>query len=78
MSLINSVAELMPHPVAGKDPLYFKRKTAHLKRTHFDSERKLSQENVNRLCVFYMVSLKIAKSEKPHTIAEEFLKYRKM
>ena len=59
--------------VAGKDPSYFERKAADLKRMHFDSEGKLSQENINRRRASYTVSLRIAKSGKPRTIAVKIL-----
>ena len=62
------------HPdLVSKDQLYFKSKAPDLKRMRYDSKEKLSQENINCLRASYMVSLRIAKSGKPHVIAKTLI-----
>lgn len=61
-----------PHMV-GKDIGFFKRKEEGLKRTKLDSGGRLQQQSISALKASYLVSLRIAKEKKPHTIGEKLI-----
>ena len=62
------------HPnFAGKDVQYFKNKGDGVKKSRLDFGGKYQQQNMAAIEASYLVALRIAKANKPHTIAEELL-----
>ena len=62
------------HPnFAGKDVQYFKNKADGVKKSRFDFCDKYQTQNMAAIEASYLVALRIAKTKKLHTIAEELL-----
>ena len=62
------------HPIfAGKDVQYLKNKADGVKKSRLDFGGKYQLQNMAAIEASYLVSLRIAKAKKPHTIAEELL-----
>ncbi|XP_007648258.1 zinc finger BED domain-containing protein 5 [Cricetulus griseus] len=58
---------------AGKDISYFKSKADELKKGRLDTGIKSPKQNVVAVEVSYLVALRIARTMKPHTFAEDLL-----
>ncbi|XP_039213888.1 zinc finger BED domain-containing protein 5-like [Crotalus tigris] len=62
------------HPsYAGKDTNYFRTKADGLKKARLDTGGKYHKQNIAAIEASYVVTLRIARAMKPHTIAEELL-----
>ena len=57
-----------------KNLTFFERHRSSLKITNLDSDGRLHDTNANMLEAFYVVSLAIAKENKPHTVGETLIK----
>ena len=60
-------------PYQGKERAFFERKLLALKNTRLDREGTCHQTNSRALEASYRVSLHVAKTKKPHSIAEELV-----
>ena len=62
------------HPeILSKDPSFFKRMGNGLKRSRLDTTGVYSQQSIACIEASYVVSLRIAKQHKPHTIGEDLI-----
>ena len=62
------------HPeLLSKDPSFFKRMGNGLKRSRLDTTGVYSQQSIACIEASYVVSLRIAKQHKPHTIGEDLI-----